>query len=104
MRWRKKNGAQDLEKAIHFAEKYTELLSEADARVAMVSSAARVTNEVRAFAAANPAVMDEATCQVFRLMTGVHDADSARVAAKILKAQLEELRASQATPAYVSQG
>ena len=106
LRWRKKNGAQDLEKAVHFAEKYQELLAAGLEEPTLSPRTGKVGVELAHFAGVND--LDKTTLVIFGLLSHAHDVNSV-VRVKILllsqlaKLQAEALAPGAPTPAYVNQ-
>jgi hypothetical protein len=99
LRFRKKNGLQDLEKAAHFARKYSEVIGEEFQGCSGLLSS-RVERELEHFFAAN--VVDDRVRRVFRLLGYPHDAASLKLVGTTLSELAAQL-ASEATPAYVNQ-
>jgi Protein of unknwon function (DUF3310) len=104
LRFRKKNGLQDLEKARHFAAKYLELIQDQVMGCAGALAPSRIERELTHFFAVNDA--DSRVQRVFSLMTHSHDADSIKKVGELLSELEAELRGAPegaATPAYVNQ-
>jgi Protein of unknwon function (DUF3310) len=101
-RWRKKNGAQDLEKARHFTEKYQQLLQDAIvSNAAPRVSLAEVGNSLRRYFAENPHLGQEER-DICSMLSYDHTAAGLDAILARIDGLLEEAR-SAATPAYVAQ-
>lgn len=90
----KKNGLQDVQKAIHFAQKYHELMGDA-----LVIKPVRTDALVRRYQENNPHIGDE-EMRVIRIVAGTHDAASVRQAIHLMAA----IAGQYPSPSYVNQG
>lgn len=105
-RWRKKNGAQDLEKARHFAEKYKLLLEDSQTSVIEPKVAlGDIHNSLRRYFAENPH-LGQLERDICSILCYAHDAAGLHNVLLRLAALLDEAHASTqggATSAYVDQ-
>lgn len=95
----KKNGLQDVQKALHFATKYAELLADSGATIAPNLTVAGVEKLLRRFLLSNPHLSD-AELQVLRLCTHTHNAASMAS----VRSLIEDVAGAYPTPGYVNQG
>ncbi len=107
-RWRKKNGLEDLRKALTYAQKYIKVMGERFVhRVAYSGSAdvvsfSKVEQALNRYVKANPH-LGEAERRITALVAHSHDAATVTLVAGVLKELIAEAEAG-ATPAYINQG
>jgi hypothetical protein len=101
-RWNKKNGVQDLEKALHYLDKYTELVGDSVGFDQTMSRSLLAAQLLR-YLEANPHIMGRAAL-IIRLMCETHYASKLQYTRGQLEILLRELKAAEPTSAYVNQG
>lgn len=109
-RWRKKNGLQDVEKSLHFAVKYKELLEARILFAPMRADALKTANCLIRYLDTNSIVGPERL--VVTMLTKTHGMEDVIEVIQLIKDIAEQERwrlknlseGAEATPAYVNQG